>query len=156
MVLFTRLHAVRGYQVALLDRENHLLDRIMLRRQIYRVDFGDINGDGKTDFCVGVIKKTHFDRVTAKRLFVYKIVQNKINKLWLGTRTRHRLVDFSVTRLSGKPAIVHTIEKSSKYFYTGVYRWASFGLVFIRYTQEHIHLSSAYREIQRELSEAAN
>jgi hypothetical protein len=101
---------------------------------VYRFDAADVNADGSTDILVGVIKKTHFDPVERRRLFIYRITDNGIAPLWLGSRVCRELVDFRATR-EGTATRVLTIERTAQGMYcNGLYMWHSFGLELIRYS----------------------
>ena len=55
---------------------------------------GDIDGDGKPEALVGVVKTTRYDPVEAKRLFIFKCHHGRIRSLWMGSRLGGRLIDF--------------------------------------------------------------
>ena len=50
----------------------------------YRFCTGDIDGDGRAEAMVGVIKRTRFDKEMGRRLFIYKNLGGRIRPLWMG------------------------------------------------------------------------
>ncbi|WP_375562281.1 hypothetical protein ACE193_06950 [Bernardetia sp. OM2101] len=123
------------------SKENKIiLDEWKLPYPVYNFEIADADNDGQDDIWVGVIKETRFDKKKRKRLFLFKIIEEKIRPLWLGSRMSKPLVDFSPTYLIDsldemkKKCIIKTIEqeKSGK-FLVANYRWRKFGIEFINY-----------------------
>lgn len=85
-------------------------DSLLLPFPVYRLDGGDLDGDGIPEICIGVVKSTKYWKDAARRLFIYRLYHGKyLRPLWLGSRVGHRLEDFRVDRTSS-PAIVLTDE----------------------------------------------
>src|SRR5438132_1568996 len=85
-----------GYKLSyntLLSNKWKTLHSITLNYPVYHFEVGDINGDGRKEILLGVIKTTHFDPVSKKRLFIYKFDKTKIRPLWMGSRVQNELVD---------------------------------------------------------------
>jgi hypothetical protein len=97
---------------------------------VYRFQTGDVDGDGRQDALVGVVKPTRFHRERGRRLFVFKQVGGKVRPLWLGSRLGGTLQDF---RYCGD-GVVRSLETTADGRYVvAEYRWAGFGLAFDRY-----------------------
>lgn len=113
-----------------LSIDGTLCDSMPLPYPVYRMDCGDLTGDGVPEICVGVEKPTRY-WPHGRRLFIYHLYRRKfIRPLWLGSRVGLQLVDFSVCRDS-VPACIHTVERRrdstlvrNEYFFRG------FGLQF--------------------------
>src|SRR5512133_2986882 len=45
---------------------------------VYHFERADIDGDGREEACVGVIKPTRHDRVNRRRLFIFRYAQGAI------------------------------------------------------------------------------
>ena len=65
---------------------------------VYRLATGDVDGDGKDEALVGVIKPTRFYPQPARRLFLFKQVNGKIRPMWMGSRLGGILCDFRFVR----------------------------------------------------------
>ena len=111
--------------------------------EVFRLDTGDINNDHATDILVGVIKKTRFDSICRKRIFIFKLVDGYIRPLWLGSRVSQPLEDFRV--YNNKPCnIIRTMElERDNTFLIAEYHWQSFGLAFIRYLARELSYKKA-------------
>lgn len=107
-------------------------DRIFTPYEVFTMETGDINGDGRTDICLGITKPTPFDSVLKKRLFIFQIDKDYIRPLWLSSRLVKPLEDFRVITHKDSASTVLTIEKDKKHSYSvNEYRWASFGMHLI-------------------------
>jgi hypothetical protein len=120
-----------------------LINTWSLGYEVFKLDTGDVNSDGSTDILVGVIKKTRFDSIYRKRLFIFKLLEGYIRPLWLGSRVSQPLEDFRFC--SGQPSgVIRTIElERDGLFLVAEYRWQSFGLAFIRYMVREVSLKQA-------------
>lgn len=146
-VVVRKMHHMPGYALELYDTNGKMLDHMMLRRKLYQFAIGDIDGDGKTDICIGIIKKTAFHPEVEKRLFIYRITDGKIVRMWMGSKVTRTLIDFKVLHSGNVAAQIITMEKdkAGKYF-IGAYHWSGFGLQLSGYRQRNISYRSARRE----------
>lgn len=113
--------------------------------EVFKLDTGDVNNDGATDILVGVIKRTRFDTVCRKRLFIFKLFEGYIRPLWLGSRVSQPLEDFKFyqNKLHG---IVRTIELEQDMSYlVAEYHWQGFGLSFIHYLARELTFRQAQK-----------
>jgi hypothetical protein len=86
-----------------------------------------VDGDGKTDAMVGVIKSTRFHLEVARRIFIFKMVDGKkVRPLWLGSRLGGTLIDFRY--IDGKIRALET--DGMGHFGVIDYRWQEFGMAF--------------------------
>jgi hypothetical protein len=126
------------------------VERWPLPYPVYRFQTGDINGDGRTDVLVGVIKSTRYDPQVARRLFIFKVYKDRyIRPLWMGSRLSHPLVDFRFAHIDGQPRVL-TIERDTtpERYLIAVYRWRSFGLDFVAYHARGIPLDEARQRLE--------
>ena len=118
----------------LLYVEGELTDSFRLPWPVYRLECGDLTGDGIPEVCVGVVKPTRYHPTPARRLFIFHLFDGRyLRPLWLGSRVGRPLRDFQVCRDS-VPACIHTVESASDH--TDIrceYFWRGFGLQFRRY-----------------------
>jgi hypothetical protein len=120
------------YTVDLYDSVSRRSDRIIIPYEIYDIQTGDINRDGHTDICVGLIKPTPFDPVLRKRLFLFRIDRDYLRPLWLGSRLAYSFERFNVCKTAAG-SVVRTMEKERDGKWSvSEYRWQCFGLAFVR------------------------
>ena len=97
---------------------------------VYQFQTGDVDGDGREDAMVGVVKSTRYDPVKGRRLFIFKASgQGKARPLWLGTRLGGRLHDFRYR--NGRIRSLETTDDGR--WVVADYRWAGFGMAFERF-----------------------
>lgn len=96
---------------------------------VYRFDIGDVDGDGKEDAMVGVIKSTRFYPEKARRIFIFKLVDGKkVRPLWLGSKLGGVLQDFRYVN-----GYVRALEVTGNNLYSvSDWKWNDFGLHFER------------------------
>jgi len=110
----------------------------------YQFLFEDISNNGEKDILVGVVKKTRFDTIERKRVFVFKIFENEIRPLWLGSRLGMPIHDFEVKRINGENYLQAVEEEQSGKYAVTLYQWDQFGFKFI----EYLHREKELHEIQ--------
>ena len=96
---------------------------------VYQFQTGDVDGDGREDAMVGVIKSTRFYPEKARRLFIFKLVNKKARPLWMGSKLGGILEDFRF--VDGK---IRALESTTdSLFVVSDYKWSSFGMAFDHY-----------------------
>ena len=121
------------YRLRIENSTNGEKDRIFTPYEVFAMESADVNHDGRTDICLGIIKPTPFDPVPKKRLFIFQIDQNYIRPLWLGSRLVHPLETFAVAHDSTGRVLIKTVERqNATQYYVNEYRWESFGMAFVR------------------------
>ena len=96
---------------------------------VYQFQTGDVDGDGRENAMVGVIKSTRFYPEKARRLFIFKLVNGKARALWLGSKLGGILEDFRY--IDGK---IRALESTTDSLYVvSDYKWSSFGMAFDRF-----------------------
>jgi hypothetical protein len=100
-----------------------------------------VDGDGKIDALVGVIKKTRFHQEKGRRIFIFKNVNGKVRPLWLGSKLGGILQDFRY--VDGR---VRSLEASSDSLYSVVeWKWKGFGLQFERFLTHRTDKNTAIK-----------
>ena len=93
---------------------------------VYQFQTGDVDGDGREDAMVGVIKSTRFYPEKARRLFIFKQVNKKARPLWMGSKLGGILEDFRF--VDGK---IRALESTTdSLFVVSNYKWDKFGMTF--------------------------
>lgn len=119
-------------------------DRIYTPYKIFAMETGDVNHDGNTDICIGIIKPTPFDPVMKKRLFIFQIDRNYIRPLWLSSRLVMPLVKFTLGKDINGRQIIRTIEQqNAKMYCINEYRWESFGMSFVAKNEDSLSYPEA-------------
>lgn len=127
-----KVEKINKYRLTIKNSVNGETDKIYTPYEIFAMESGDINHDGKTDICIGIIKPTPFDSLLKKRLFIFQIDNNFIRPLWLSSRLVYPLEEFVIENDENGQQIIKTIERQSlKSFCINEYKWKSFGMSFI-------------------------
>ena len=101
---------------------------------VYRMETGDVDGNGTTEALVGVIKSTRFYPEVGRRLFVFKNYEGLVRSMWLGSKLGGKLCDFRFQN-----GVVRSLETNAKGEYTvAEYRWSGFGFAFERYLVRNV------------------
>ncbi len=109
---------------------------------VYRMETGDVDGNGTTEALVGVIKPTRFHPEMGRRLFIFKNYEGLIRPMWLGSKLGGTLCDFHF-----KDGSVRSLETNAQGQYTvAEYSWSGFGVAFERYLVKNVDETTA-REI---------
>lgn len=88
---------------------------------------GDIDGNGKPDFAVGVYKTTHLYPHAHNTVFFYEIRDNEVVPKWRGSSLGKPLVDFAYAELERGPRLVALQTHLDGRFGLTVWRWNRFG-----------------------------
>lgn len=131
------------------SRNDSILSRWPLPYPVFRIEQGDVDGDGQSDIATGVIKATRRDSVVRKRLFLFKLQQGKIAPLWLGSSLSQPLEDFRLLMHDDK-IIVRSIElEKSNLFLVAEYEWFGFGLTFRKYQGRDLSRGEAWDKLNQ-------
>ena len=108
---------------------------------VYRMETGDVDGNGTTEALVGVIKSTRFYPEVGRRLFVFKNYEGLVRPMWLGSKLGGKLCDFRFCN-----GLVRGLESNAKGEYSvAEYRWSGFGFAFERYLIKNVDEVKARR-----------
>lgn len=124
---------------------------------VYQFQTGDVNGDGRADAMVGVVKSTRFYPEKARRLFIFKQIRStaahskgeiKVRPLWLGSKLGGILEDFRFIAPSEGDSMgrIRALESTTDSLYVvSDYRWESFGMKFDRYIIKGVDKQTAIK-----------
>ena len=106
---------------------------------VYQFQTGDVDGDGKTDAMVGVIKSTRYFPEKARRLFIFKNYEGHVRALWLGSRLGGILQDFRYV-----DGLIRSLETTTDNRYVvAEYQWEHFGMSFRRFLAKNVSREEA-------------
>ena len=133
-----------GAQAFTLKKEHdslYWLNDWRLPYPVYQFQTGDVDGDGREDAMVGVIKATRFYPEKARRLFIFKEVNGKARPMWLGSKLGGILEDFRF--VDGR---IRALESTTDSLYVvSDYRWAGFGMTFDHHITEPTNKETAIK-----------
>jgi len=138
-----KIEKLSKYKLTIFNSITGESDHIYTPYEIFHMETGDVNHDGKTDICMGIIKPTPFDSVFKKRLFIFQIDRDYIRPLWLGSRLVYPMEEFKICKDSDRYTI-KTIERQNiDLFCINEYRWESFGMSFLRKHKDSLTYTNA-------------
>lgn len=94
----------------------------------WKLQTGDVDGDGSEDLMVGVYKKARFHPVMANRPFIYGWDGKTMYPKWLGSRLSRPFTDFVLADLGSGVRIIAIEETKVGANELAVYRWDGFGV----------------------------
>ncbi|UII30549.1 hypothetical protein LVD17_19855 [Fulvivirga ulvae] len=138
------LHKHNDYNELVSMSNDSVVSTWPLRYPVFAFQHGDINNDGTEDLAVGVIKRTRYDTLVRKRLFLFQVRNKSIIPLWLGSSLSHPLVEFGILKNEQGGALIRAIEKEPDGQYLiAEYEWYGFGLALRKYIRRKISLEEA-------------
>ena len=107
----------------------------------YQFQTGDVDGDGKEDVMVGVVKTTRYDPQVGRRIFIFKQKRGKIRPLWMGTRLGGQLIDFCYS----DGTIIALEGMGSHKYAVSQYEWDTFGMTYVQSFIRETDYENAYK-----------
>jgi len=142
-VIVEKIEKIGKYRITIIDSVTGVSDHIYTPYDVFEMETGDVNHDGRTDICIGIIKPTPFDPVLKKRLFIFQIDRDYIRPLWLSSRLVRPLEEFAVLN-NDEGCRIRTIEReNTDMFCINEYKWASFGMTFIKTRNDSLDYANA-------------
>jgi hypothetical protein len=139
-----KIQKLNKYKISIENSVTGGTDKIFTPYEIYAMETGDINHDGRTDICLGIIKPTPFDSLLKRRLFIFQIDNDFIRPLWLSSRLVYPLEEFIVDKDVENQVIIKTMERQGmKTYCINEYKWQSFGMKFITEHRKMLSYSDA-------------
>lgn len=96
---------------------------------IWKLEVGDVEGDGEMELALGVYKKSPHHQVLAKRVFLYNIVDGRLKPKFRASRLSLPMDDFILYDIDGdcRDEIV-SIEIKDKSYFIAAYHYENFHL----------------------------
>ena len=129
-----------------------------LAHPVYQFQTGDVDGDGREDAMVGVIKKTRFYPM-GKRLFIFKQIDGtnpkgeackKVRPMWLGSKLGGILEDFRYVAPAEGDSLgrIRALESTTDSLYVvSDYKWSGFGMKFERFVIKGVDKETALKNL---------
>lgn len=100
----------------------------------WKVELGDIDGNGDSELLIAVAKTTHFDAVEKNRLFVFRYTGQTLVKKWTGSQIggnwkTFRALDVVPTIPGEELVFIEQVEGKGERL--GVYYWLDFGFALL-------------------------
>lgn len=96
----------------------------------WKIDIGDVDGDGIYEVSVGVYKETIFHQVMDKRPFIYSYNDNRLLPKWRGSRLARPFIDYTFYDLdmddSDEIISIEILEDGK--LILNSYKWIGFGI----------------------------
>jgi hypothetical protein len=140
---------LQRYSLSIYNEKTGGIDRIFTPYEVFTMHTGDVNGDGRTDICLGIIKPTPFDSVLKKRLFIFKIDKDYIRPLWLSSRLVRPLENFKVISRGTVKNILAIERENGTKFGVSEYSWSSFGMQIVEKHGSSLSLTEAQNILSR-------
>jgi hypothetical protein len=97
----------------------------------WKIELGDIDGDGRKELLIAVNKSTHYDAADRNRMFIFNYDGNKLVKKWTGSHLAGNWTTFRVGDLLPIPGdellFIERLEGNKERI--GIYYWLDFGFV---------------------------
>ncbi len=148
--------AQEGFELRKSNDSLYWLNDWQLPYPVYQFQTGDVDGDGKTDAMVGVVKSTRFYPEKARRLFIFKQVEDSrhpgtmlARPLWMGSKLGGILEDFRYDQ-GGIRALESTTDSL---YVVSRYTWGGFGMSFDHYIIKGTDRTTAEEYLSQEEKE---
>ena len=135
----------QGFELRKQNDSLYWLNGWRLPYPVYQSQTGDVDGDGREDAIVGVIKATRFYPEKARRIFIFKLVNGKARPLWLGSKLAGVLEDFRY--IDGKIRAME--EAGDGQYVVSDYKWGGFGMAFDHYIIKGVNKETAIKTLSQ-------
>lgn len=123
------LRTARDQTCLLSDKNGNKWPFAPKRLNSWQLRAGDIDGNKKIDFLVGVYKRTHLIPHPHRTLFIYEFNGEEVRPKWKASTMGRPLLDFAPAELEQGPRVI-TIERNiDNTEALTIWKWRGFGLI---------------------------
>jgi hypothetical protein len=105
----------------------------------WKIELGDVDGDGEQEILTAVNKTTHFDQTEKNRMFIFNYREDKLIKKWTGSQIAGLWEDFIVGDLLTIPGdeliFIEQLEDGKERIC--IYYWFDFGFLLLAESEEY-------------------
>lgn len=131
VILYRKIFSSYSNRIEIIiGEENYLRDfKGKNPLNIWKMEVGDVEGDGEDELALGVYKRSPHHQVMAKRVFLYNIVDGKLKPKFRASRLALPMDDFILHDIDkdGRDEVV-SIEIKDKSYYIAAYHYKDFHL----------------------------
>jgi len=100
---------------------------MLIHGDLSEIEFADVTNDGRIEMLLGITKKVNFDQRNRKRINVFRVEDESLQVVWLGTKFLNDILSFEVVN-KGHFSYLQTLEiDSNETQYSRQYEWDQFG-----------------------------
>lgn len=113
----------------------------------WKIDTGDIDGDGIDEISIGVYKETIFHPVMAKRPFIYSFSDNTLLAKWRGSRLSRPFTDYTFYDIDedGVDEIISIEITENEKMLINSYKWIGFGIEGLMESSEFDNIAELWK-----------
>lgn len=93
----------------------------------WQIRAGDLDGNGKMDFMLGVFKGTNLIKTPHRTIFIYEFTGEEVKPKWKGSTIGRDFIDFNFAQLEGPRMIIVEIDLDGRHVLSE-WKWAGFGI----------------------------
>ncbi|WEK55555.1 MAG: hypothetical protein P0Y55_05765 [Candidatus Cohnella colombiensis] len=99
----------------------------------WKLELGDVDGDGINEILIAVTKTTHFDPQQKNRMFIFNFNGEKLYKKWTGSQIAGQWRDFYVGDLLSIPGeeLIFIEQLDNDHDRLSIYYWLDFGFTLL-------------------------
>lgn len=99
----------------------------------WKIELGDIDGNGEQEILIAVHKTTHFDPIEKNRMFIFNYSEGKLRKKWTGSQIAGVWKDFYVGDMLSIPGneLIFIEQMEDQRERISIYYWFDFGFVLL-------------------------
>ncbi len=93
----------------------------------WQIRAGDLDGNRKMDFMLGVFKSTNLIKEPHRTIFIYEFTGEEVKPKWKGSTIGRDFIDFNFVQLEGPRMIIIEIDLDGRHVLSE-WKWRGFGI----------------------------